>query len=110
MQLWSSYVANDDNIIPATPAVSMHAYPNPFNGNTRLNWVQKDADNVTVKIYDVKGHLVKTLLDGKAAKGSNEVIWNGQDNAGKPVAEGIYFSNLKDKAGHTSTQKLVRMK
>jgi hypothetical protein len=110
IQLWSTYVNNEDNASSAAPDLKLRVYPNPFYANASISCEQKEAAPVTVKIYDVKGQLVRTLTDGQTSSMSNNLVWNGTDNNGKSIGAGIYFCTVKDKAGHTSNQKIVRMK
>ncbi len=109
LQLWSSYVDNEDIIDVSSPGIVLTANPNPFSSNTSVNWQQKEASTVKVKVYDIKGQLVRTLLEGQMPKGKNSFEWNGKDNKGNRVANGMYFLNLKDDAGHSATSKLVKI-
>lgn len=110
IQLWSSYVSDEDNAITVAPELNLLVYPNPFYNSASISWQQKETAPVSVKIYDVKGQLVKTLADAQVSAKSNTIAWNGTDNNGKSIGAGIYFCTVKNKAGHTSTQKIVRMK
>jgi len=75
-------------------------YPNPFNPDT---WIPFDlaADaNVTIRIYNVKGQLVRQLDLGKQEAGrysdkKNAAYWNGKDQLGQSVSSGLYFYTLK---------------
>ena len=68
--------------------------PNPFRWHTRIPFTLDAASRVTVRIYDVTGALVTTLLDGPLAEGEHDVNWNGMDASGKLVASGAYFCTL----------------
>jgi len=70
-------------------------YPNPFNPQTNFGFWISDFGFVEVKIYDVVGKEVKTLLEDRLAPGSYEVQWDGRDNNGETVASGIYIYRLK---------------
>lgn len=71
-------------------------FPNPFNPTTKIifevpaGWTKP----VTLQIFNVQGHLVKTLVEGKAAPGAHTMVWDGKDAAGEPVASGIYFYKI----------------
>lgn len=71
-------------------------FPNPFNPETTIKFsVRKDtAQNVRLAIFNVKGELVKELVNEKLPKGDYHFIWNGTDRNGKEVGSGIYFSKL----------------
>lgn len=68
--------------------------PNPFRWHTRIPFTVDTAARVTVRVYDVTGALVTTLLDGPLAEGEHDVNWNGVDASGKRVASGAYFCTL----------------
>jgi len=77
---------------PARPALSQNR-PNPFNPVTtiRLAVPGPGAAQVTVRVYDVAGRLVATLLSGRVDPGYHDVRWDGRDDRGAPVSSGIYF-------------------
>jgi len=81
-------------------------YPNPFNPTTWIPFYVPSDGLVSVKIYNVKGELVKVLRDKWMEKGAHSVRWNGDDANGRSVASGIYFCELKA-AGETQTRKLA---
>lgn len=69
-------------------------FPNPFNPTTTIAFDLPNASRITLVIYDVLGRKVKTLLDARAAAGHYTVQWNGNNDAGQPVASGVYFYRL----------------
>lgn len=80
--------------------------PNPFRWHTRIPFTVNASSRVTVRIYDVTGALVTTLLDGPLAEGEHDVTWNGMDASGKQVASGAYFCTLTS-GKQIQTQKMV---
>jgi flagellar hook assembly protein FlgD len=62
--------------------------------------------HTTLKVYNVKGQLVRTLVDEEKLSGNYNIIWDGKDNSGKEVSSGIYFYQLKTK-DYTDTKKMV---
>ncbi len=84
-------------------------YPNPFNPTTTITYsIAKDAD-VELLIYDVRGTLVRTLVQEHLKSNNYKVRWDGKDNAGNGVSTGVYFYRLK--AGtFTSTKKMVLLR
>jgi hypothetical protein len=70
------------------------AYPNPFNSSTSIKIYLPSARNVSLKIYDVRGRLVRNLADRVLAAGEHAFVWNGADASGKSVASGSYFYRL----------------
>lgn len=82
-------------------------YPNPFNPETTIEFNLPRSEKVNVHIYDVRGNLVRTLLDGEQElSGYYRLNWNGQDDRGKPVSSGVYFYRIQ--AGNfTQTKKMT---
>jgi hypothetical protein len=68
--------------------------PNPFRSITRIPFTLDADSHVTIRVYDVTGALVTTLLDGPLAQGSHNVNWEGVDVNGRRVASGAYFYTL----------------
>ena len=70
------------------------AVPNPFNPMTSLHFSLPSDSRVELKIYDVAGRQVRSLVSGPRPAGANTVRWNGTDDAGHAVASGTYFARL----------------
>jgi len=70
-------------------------YPNPFNPQTTLVYDLLENCHVTLKIYDLLGHEVRTLVDDFQALGQKSVTWNGRNNFGETVSSGLYFYKLQ---------------
>jgi hypothetical protein len=69
--------------------------PNPFNPSTSIAYSLPHEGHVTLSVFDTKGRLVRTLVDGVRSPGVvHGVAWNGEDDAGRRVASGIYFYRL----------------
>lgn len=84
-------------------------YPNPFNPSTSFRFSLPTAAPVTLRIYNILGQEVATLVDGELAAGSHVVDWDGRDNFGRPLASGVFLAKLV--AGeHTATRKVVVVK
>ncbi len=69
--------------------------PNPFNPNTRIGFVLEDDSRVGLRIYDVRGRLVRSLLDGVFPEGSHAIVWDGTDDRGSRLPSGPYFYRLE---------------
>jgi hypothetical protein len=84
--------------------------PNPFNPTTMIEFSLRAPAHATLKVYNVRGQLVRVLLDEPRAAGVHkDVAWNGRNGAGQSVASGIYFYRLM--AGDfTDTRKMVLLK
>ena len=84
-------------------------YPNPFNPVTTIGFSLEVAGNVSLKVYDLNGREVATLVDGHMDQGSHNVGWNGRDAMNKPVSAGLYIYAMTS-GGSTITKKMVLMK
>jgi hypothetical protein len=68
--------------------------PNPFNPLTTIRFSVKQAGQVSLVVYDVRGREVRRLVDGVREAGEHSVAWNGVDGVGRAVSSGIYFYRL----------------
>ena len=86
------------------------AYPNPFNPQTRIAFELSRQEAVTLRVFDVAGRMVKTLMDGEVYEsGRHEETWTGRDDSGLQCASGTYFYHLE--AGTFSeTKRMVLLK
>jgi hypothetical protein len=78
-----------------------HAFPNPFNPITKIQYELPENSVVSLIIYDISGRSVQTLVSRSKASGSHEVVWNGRNRDGEEVAGGMYFARLQ--AGESSS-------
>jgi len=84
--------------------------PNPFNPTTQIRFDLAQPGRVQLRIYDVAGRLVRSLIDEEMQAGRDQsVVWNGLDEQSRPVGSGVYFYRL-DAAGKSLTRKMVVMK
>ena len=71
-------------------------YPNPFNPNTTIQYTVPINRKVSIKIYNVNGQLVNTLVNNKlVSAGTHKVMWNGKNANGLQVSTGMYFYSLE---------------
>jgi hypothetical protein len=78
---------------PATFALAQND-PNPFNPSTAIRFDLAAGGPVTLRIFDVRGRLVRVLADGTRAAGRHMVEWDGRDERGRSVASGVYVYRL----------------
>ena len=76
--------------VPDASAFAVTAHPNPFNPATTIRYSVDRPGRLSLQIYDVRGRLVRTLLDGPVTT-AGEVRWTGTDAKGRKVASGLYF-------------------
>ena len=91
------------------------AYPNPFNPVTTLMYDLPERSFVSLKVYDINGRLIKTLINSISSEGVKSVQWHGTNDQGEPVATGMYFSRfeaISQKTGEifTSSNKMILLK
>ncbi len=102
-------VGTNENVVVSKPSMLKQNYPNPFNPTTKISFTLNKGEKANLSIYNVKGQLVKTLVDGYANAGSHEVVWNGLDNNNSHVGSGVYFYKLSTSSS-SEIKKMVLMK
>lgn len=81
---------------PASSGLSLQAVePNPFSGSTRISFTRETRGSTRLSVVDVSGRTVRVLLDGEAPQGRSSSQWDGRDDAGARVANGVYFFRLE---------------
>jgi hypothetical protein len=80
------------------------AYPNPFNPSTMISFDVPELQNVSVKIFNITGQLIETLINGNIESGKHKVLWDAGN-----LPSGIYFVQLKS-GDKTINQKLTLLK
>jgi hypothetical protein len=84
-------------------------FPNPFNPSTTIRYALSQDAHVTLRVYDMMGQLVKTLVDGVEQAGTNQAVWNGRNESGASVSSGIYIYRMT--AGNfTATRRMLFLK
>jgi len=88
-----------------------NAAPNPFNPETVIRYGIKERGHVSLKVYNVAGQLVRTLVNEVKSPSESgfAVTWDGRNNAGQPVSSGVYFYKLTT-GRYTQTKKMVLLK
>ena len=97
-----------DNEIAQAFSLSQN-YPNPFNPNTSISYALPSGSNVSLNVYDIRGRLVRALVDERKPAGSYDIMWNGTDELGRKVSSGVYFYRIQSN-GFTQTRKMVIVK
>ena len=92
----------------------LHNYPNPFNPETWIPYRLANDANVTLTIYDVDGHIVRTLDIGHSRAGiyesrDNAIYWDGRNDWGERVASGVYFYHLTT-GEYSATKRMAILK
>jgi hypothetical protein len=84
---------SDLSNIPATFELQQN-YPNPFNPTTKIKYGLPTKSHMTLKVYNLLGQEINTLVDQVVPAGTHETQWDGKDKTGVEVATGIYFYKL----------------
>jgi hypothetical protein len=81
--------------------------PNPFSNSTEIRFdVPAGGGDVSLRVYDIAGRLVRELTRGTHPPGSQQILWNGTDDSGRRVGSGLYLLAFAA-SGQESTRKLV---
>ena len=83
--------------------------PNPFNPKTTVAYEVPQESAVSIRVYDVTGRLVTTLVDGTVEPGRYSVEWDGTAGNGESVGSGVYFCVMETPV-YSSTQKMTLLK
>jgi len=102
-------VPNADETIVPEPLTLLAPYPNPFCHQTLFAYRKQFPGKMQINIYNVKGQLIKNLLNTWTDRGSGSVIWDGTDSSGKSVGTGVYFCKLES-AGRHQERKLLLLR
>jgi hypothetical protein len=95
--------------LPVTTYRLLENYPNPFNPSTTIMYSTTAPGMVTLKIFDVTGRLVNTLVQGNLPEGIHRIGWDGKDMSGKEVATGVYLYTIETPTT-TKSAKMVLIK
>ncbi len=99
--------------VPVASAKLYQNHPNPFNPSTTIAFTvpggSGSKQNVALNVYDLRGALVKTLVNGPIKGGRHEVNWNGTNNRGEQVASGVYFTKFAS-GGYKSVKKMILLR
>jgi histidinol-phosphate aminotransferase len=101
-------VSAGDQSRPAVTALDGN-YPNPFNSSTRIGYSMASPGKVLIQIFNIRGQLVKTVVDGFKRPGTYAFEWDGRNRSGDYVASGSYFYRMT--AGEfNQTRRMILIK
>jgi hypothetical protein len=99
--------------LPTTFEVGQN-YPNPFNPTTTIQYQLPATSVVTITVYDLLGHEIRSLVSGEQAPGYYRVVWDGRDSHGLQVASSVYFYRIhavsNDSRTFTTVRKMMLLK
>ena len=102
------YMGLDGNNLPDEFALYEN-YPNPFNPVTNINYDISEATDVTLEVYNLMGHRVRTLVSRHHEPGRYKAVWDATNDFGASVASGMYIYRIHAK-DFVSVKKLLLMK
>ncbi|MCD6181142.1 MAG: choice-of-anchor D domain-containing protein, partial [Candidatus Cloacimonetes bacterium] len=88
----------------------MNNFPNPFNPSTTIEFSIQNDSKIELSIYNIKGQKIKLLAQNEFTKGSHSILWNGNDESGKPVTSGIYYYKLNVNGKTEAMNKCLLLK
>ncbi len=91
-----------DQVVPDRFMLAQNS-PNPFNPSTTIKFSLSSTAQTKLVVYSLTGQVVRTLVNGQTAAGVHSVVWDGNDNMGRPVASGVYLYRLT-----SGTNEMVR--
>jgi hypothetical protein len=102
--------STDVGALPAAPTLAITSTaPNPFNPTTAIRYRLRATDHLSLRVYDGRGRLVRTLVDSTHPAGEHTAVWDGRDGRGRSVGSGVYIARLEG-AGQVVSRKLVLAK
>jgi hypothetical protein len=105
-------VGTPGSVTPVLPGIEFATsnYPNPFNPSTTIKFSMPKAGHLSLNVYNVRGQLVKTLIDGARPAGADQsIVWDGSNNQGSNVSSGVYFYEARTN-GEVKVQKMALVK
>jgi hypothetical protein len=99
----------DISAVPAAERFAVKNYPNPFNPVTKIEYMAPKAGHMTLKVFNVRGELVRTLVDGVVPAGLGFTNWDGTSDSGSSVSSGVYFYEARF-GGDVEVQKMTLVK
>jgi len=103
----------EEIMVPVRDARLYQNHPNPFNPSTTIPFAipggAETRRNALLAVYDIRGSLVKALVQGALSGGRHEAVWDGRNDRGESVASGIYFVQLST-GGYQASRKLILLR
>ena len=90
-----------------------HAHPNPFNPRTTIEYAVAAPGHVVLRVYDLTGRVVRTLVDCEVEAGEHHAVWDGTTDTGQRAASGVYFAKMeiaRRTDAFRATRKLMLLK
>lgn len=98
-----------ENLNPSGAIRFYRSRPNPFSSSTTYSFYLPSPGKARLRVYDIAGRLVTTLIDADLPAGPHQISWDGTDGRGSRLSNGVYLIHLKVK-GKTFTQKSILLR
>ena len=85
-------------------------YPNPFNPKTKIEIFIENDSHITLDIFTINGHKVRTLFDGNLLSGVNNFTWDGKNGSGEKVSSGTYIGTLIKNGSLIGSNRMLMIK
>ena len=114
--MFTTTEAEENGIIPTTNNFKLKNYPNPFKPSgagrgpaTTIEFLITEGNKISLSIYNIRGQLVKTLINSYLDRGKHQISWNGKNESGQSVSSGIYYCRLKS-GNQETVRKMILIK
>ena len=97
----------DENTEDVLSVQNLQAYPNPFNPQINFAFQLNSADRVILKIFNIRGELVNTLINQNLAAGNHNFSWSGTNCHNEAVSSGVYYYRMQSNTSQTSGKMLL---
>ncbi|MCB5261323.1 MAG: T9SS type A sorting domain-containing protein [Candidatus Cloacimonetes bacterium] len=109
LQIRVEPVANADEFQSPAADLLLSNYPNPFYAQTAIHYQLKEMQPVKIELYNLKGQLLRVLVDENKPAGRNEAFWDGKDQTGAQVGSGCYYYKMQT-GKYSATGKMILLK
>ena len=103
-----NYVGNNDPVLPVQITLGQN-FPNPFNPSTTIEFQADKPGKARLVILNLRGQIVRTLLNGSVSAGKSTLVWDGMDDKGQTVGTGLYLYRLQMN-GKSETKRMLLLK
>ncbi len=100
-------VVDAGDLAPLPAAPRLRAWPNPFNPRVTVAWSLPRPGPLSVRVYDLRGRLVRLLHEGPVTATAGVLTWQGRDDAGRAAAAGVYLVRLRGPDGRTAVRRVT---
>lgn len=97
----------DEEFVATGNVVLLEPEPNPLRDRTRFEFSLARTEDISLSVYDVRGQVVATVVEGVFGPGSHVVPWSGSSDEGRPLASGIYFAEVSTGVGRSVRRVVI---